>query len=370
MKNTAFLFMLLVSFLMSCSHQKQAYVALPTTQFDLSDIRQMQMSDFVESIMLVPLETNDSCLLKRPRKLAIHNGRLVVDDKRGCLFFFDREGNFLYSTQHLRGSGPEQYRIGLDFTLLPDNGMEVFDAMGLKLLHYDKDLKLASTHKLPGNILPASGYLKISEDVRLFLSNDTLKWYSLGEKKMLEKTVLPFQYKMMSFQQASWYEKNGTFYYAGDYPQNELYRLDVKERMLEPCHLFDFGEHRFEMEELPSGMNDKYYRDYTDEHDDAFVSDKYVDEKRAMCFFWHDKKFYFAYQDFRTGKSGVYYNEWGAKDQLQLPLLYKDDVLYAFAQPDELEYWLDESLLSEEEKAKMDSILEDDNPILIGYKLR
>lgn len=361
--------MLVVPFLMSCGQQKRTTEPLPTTRFDLSDIQQMKMSDFVESISLVPLETNDSSLLKRPRKLVIHNGRLVVDDRRGYLFFFDLEGNFLYSTQHLQGPGPEHYRTGLGFTLLPDNGMEVFDAMGLKLLHYDAGLKLVSIHKLPRDILPASGYLKISEGIRLFIGEDTLKWYSLSEEKFVGKSPMPFRHKMMRFQQVPWYERDGTCFYAGNRPQNELYRLDVEKRALVPFHLFDFGEHRFEMDELPSGMDDKYYRNYTDESDDAFVSDKYVDGKRAMCFFWHDKKFCFAYQDFRTGKSGVYYNEWGTDDQLQLPLLYQDDVLYAFAAPEELEYWLDEALLPEEEKVKMDSILEDDNPILIRYKL-
>lgn len=352
-----------------CSCKKQEQTDIPMSRFDLADLQQMKMSDFVESITLVPLETNDSSLLKRTEQLYIHNGRFVIKD-RGCLLFFDKQGFFLYSTRHLQGPGPEHYRSGLGFTLLLDNGMEVFDALGYKLLHYDADMRLVSTHKLPRNIVPTSGYLKVSEDIRLFLDTDTLKWYSLKENEIVEKTILPFHYKMMRFQQVSWYKKRDSFFYAGNYPQNELYRLDVERRALEPCYTFDFGKHRFDMEDLPSGMNDKYYLNYTDEHDDAFVADKYVDKKRALCIFWHEKKFCLAYQDFRTGNSGVYYNEWGTKEQLQLPLLYEGDVLYAFAQPEELEYWMDESLLSVEEKEKMKNILEDDNPILICYKLK
>lgn len=352
-----------------CSCEKQEQATIPTTRFDLADAKQMKMADFVESISLVPLETNDSSLLKSTEQLYIHNDRFVIKDK-GCLFFFDRQGNFLFSTRHLQGAGPEQYRVGLDFTLLPDNGMEVFDAMTCKLLHYDADMRLVSTNKLSRNILPTSGYLKVSEDVRLFLTADTLKWYSLKEDKIVEKTVLPFHYKMIRFQKVPWYKKGNSFFYAGNYPQNELYRLDVERKVLEACHLFDFGKYRLDMQELPSGMEGKYYRDYPFENKKAFVADKYVDEKRALCILWYDKRFNLAYQDFRTGKSAVYYNEWGTKDQLGLPLLYEDDVLYAFAEPEALEYWLDESLLSVEEKEKMKNIHEEDNPVLICYKLK
>ena len=352
-----------------CSCEKLEQTTIATTHFDLADLQQMKMADFVESISLVPLETSDSSLLKRTEKLYIHHDRLVIKD-RGCLLFFDKKGNFISSTRHLQGAGPERYLAGLGFTLLSDNGLEVFDALGSKLLHYDADMKLLSTHKLPRSILPTTGYLKVSEDVRLFLSDDTLKWYSLKEDKIVERTVLPFHYKMIRFQQNPWYKQGDIYYYAGNCPQNELYRLDVEGRKLVACHTFDFGKHRFEMEKLPSGMNDKYYRDYTDEHDDAFVFDKFVDENRELCFFWHDKKFCFAYHDVRTGKSGVYYNEWVTKGQLQLPSLYEDGVLYAFAQPGMLEYWLDESLLESDGKEIMDNMLEDDNPILICYKLK
>ena len=329
----------------------------------------MKMADFVESISLVPLETNDSSLLKKTEKLYIHHDRLVIKD-RGCLLFFDKKGNFISSTRHLQGPGPENYRSGLGFTLLPDDELEVFDALGCKLLHYDAGMKLLSTHKLPRNILPTSGYLKLSDDVRLFIDRDTLKWYSLSENRIVEKTPVPFHYKMMHFQRNPWYKQGDAYYYAGDYPQNELYRLDVEGRKLVPCHTFDFGKHRFLMEDLPSGMNDKYYRDYTDEHDNAFVFDKYVDENRELCFFWHDKKYCFAYHDVRTGKSGVYYNEWGSEGQLQLPLHYENGVLYAFAQPEELKYWLDESLLESGGKGIMGNMLDDDNPIMICYKLK
>lgn len=342
---------------------------MSTTRFDLANLQQMKMADFIEFISLIPFETNDSSLLKRTERLYIHNDRFVIKDE-GCLLFFDKRGNFLFSTRHLQGDGPEQYHAGLDFTLLASNGVEVFDVMACKLLHYDADMRLASTYKLSRNILPTSGYLKISEDVRLFLNDDTLKWYSLKEDKIVERTVLPFHYKMIRFQQVPWYKKENSFFYAGNNPQNELYRLDVERRILDTYHLFDFGEYRFEMQELPSDMEDKYYRDYPFENKKAFVADKYVDEKRALCVFWYDKRFGLAYQDFQTGKSGVYFNEWGTKEQLGLPLLYENDVLYAFAQPEVLEYWLDESLLSVEEKEKMKNIHEEDNPVLICYKLK
>ena len=48
----------------------------------------------------------------------------------------------------------------------------------------------------------------------------------MSENRIVEKAPAPFHYKMMHFQRNPWYKQGDAYYYAGDYPQDELYRLD------------------------------------------------------------------------------------------------------------------------------------------------
>ena len=121
------------------------------------------------------------------------------------MFFFDLDGNFLYSTQHLQGEGPNTYQAGVGFTLLPNGEMEVFDAFGYKLFVYDEDLNVVSTHKLPREVLPAEGYLTLSDDLRIFYNRDSgLKFYSLNKRKLMGESPVPFRYKILDIQNVHW----------------------------------------------------------------------------------------------------------------------------------------------------------------------
>lgn len=364
------LLLFLLIFLFSCTEKEQ--VDLSVVRFDLSEIQLMRQTDFVQSISLVPLETNDSSLLKQPQQLMIHDDRFVVNDGRGYLFFFDLNGNFLYSTQHLQGVGPNTYQAGVGFTLLPNGEMEVFDAFGYKLLVYDKDLNIVSTHKLPREVLPAEGYLTISDDLRVFYNRDSgLKFYSLNEQKLIDESPVPFRYKILDIQNVHWQCKSDGIFYSGFYAQDVLYRLNTDDLMLKPYYKFDFGNNSFNVDDLPEGMDRKYYQNYIfSTNDKAFVADKYVDDKRKMCFFIYDKKMCFAYYDEATQIGKTYYNVFGEKGQFSKPLLYQDDVFYAVCEPLDLSFFVDETLLSLEEKEKIKNLREDDNPIIVCYKLK
>lgn len=363
-----FLFSLLL--LVSCAEREREYVS--TIRFDLSEIQRTKQADFVESISLIPLETNDSSLLKQPRRLSVDGGRLVVDDGRGYLFFFDLNGAFLYSTQHLQGQGPNAYYAGVGFTLLPNGEMEVFDAFGYKLLVYDTDLKLRTVHKLPLDVLPAEGYLRINDDLRVFYNRDSdLKFYSLSKQNLIKKSSIPFRYRIMDIQNVHWQCKSDGIFYSGFYAQDILYRLNTDDLFLESYYKFDFGNNSFNVDDLPDGMDLKYYQSYIfNVNDKAFVADKYVDDKRKMCFFIYDKKLCFAYYNEETQVKRTYYNMFGEKGQLPKPLLYKDDIFYAVCEPSDLPFYVDEALLSLGEKEKMKNLCEDDNPIVVCYKLK
>ena len=50
--------------------------------------------------------------------------------------------------------------------------------------------------------------------------------------------------------------------------------------------------------------------------------------------------------------------------------LYKDNIFYYACEPQTLEYVVDESLMSSDDVEKMSFVCEDDNPIIVCYKLK
>lgn len=207
--DTALKFFLVILLLVGCGEQQMSDV--PIVSFDLSSAKQMEMSEFVDSITLIPLETNDSSLIRNAREFNIVGTSLFIKDGN-YLLAFDDKGNFLYSTRHLQGSGPKEYYSAVSFALQPNNRLEIFDAARYKMITYDKSLRYVSHYDLPKDILPASGCLYISEDYRLFVDKSLLKLYSVREKRIVS-TYKGLDVPHFSFfHKKGFQHKNGTYY--------------------------------------------------------------------------------------------------------------------------------------------------------------
>ena len=353
----------------SCSQSLQSDV--PIVAFDLSAAKPMKMSEFVQSITLIPLETNDSSLVKDVKEFQLSENGFHFRSGN-CYLSFDSDGKFLHSTQSIQGFGPQQYRTAVSGQLLPGQGVEIFDPFPPKLKTYDDRLQLVSEHKLPEEILPASGCLYLSLDYRLF-TGEELKLYAVSEKKIVDTyqcTAVPhFGY----LSPEKFLRQDGRMYFSPPY-ENILYecRMDSSAILLIPVCQFDFGVRaRFEKVDLPKDESDSYYRQYIQNNTHlAFVNQKYADGDKRMCFFVYDNKSCFAYQDASQGLNQVYYNVVGSKRQFLPAHLYQRQCFYYVCQPQYLDYVVDTSLMSRKEQDKRRGVQEDDNPVVVCYHLK
>lgn len=360
----------LVCLLIGCSEQQESDV--PVVAFDLSSAKQMEMSEFVDSITLIPLETNDSSLIQHIGEFKVAGTSLFIKDGN-ILFSFDDKGNFLYSTRPLQGRGPEEYYSAVSFALLPVGGLEVFDVVRSKVVTYDRNLRYVSQDDLPQEILPASGCLYLSEDYRLFLDKGLLKLYAVREKKVVA-TCKGWDIRHFGYFRSNGFQcKDGAFYVStrNDNVYYELFFAPSELRLI-PKYRFDFGAAaNFDLSKLPEGETEQYYMKYTRNNPHyAFVDSKYVDGGKSMCFFTYKEKSYFAYQDEARGLNQVYYNIPMTKRQFLPAHFYQNRTFYYVCEPQYLDDVVDKSLMSSEELDKMDSVLEDDNPIIVCYKLK
>lgn len=84
---------------------KKTYDDCPVLRVSLEQ-QEVSMKDLFGRLEVIPLETNDSCLLVSPTQVLCENGRYeVFDFDHSALFLFDKNGQFLKKVGQ-RGNGP------------------------------------------------------------------------------------------------------------------------------------------------------------------------------------------------------------------------------------------------------------------------
>lgn len=346
-------------------------VAKHTIHFDLDKAVKMNLSEFVDSIFVIPLATNDSSLIRNAVSLSFVDNSFYINDNQTNILSFDCKGNFLYSTAKLRGNGPNEYFACIAFNILENGNLEIFDAIKHRLWEYDSNLNYVSSCELPEEVLPVSNFLRVSKEICIIEDINSLKFYSSKDKKVIKVISLPWKKGLSSItRNAGLKKQDGEIYYSMQTPERILYKVDGAKMRLQPYYAFDFGIHNFNLDELPEDQQLSFYQSYVMTNEEkAFVADKLVSSGIRMCFFIYNKKMYLAFYDEDNGFSRTYYNETNSFQQLMIPNLFIDDILYYICEPRALDYVLDFNLMSSEDVKKVKSVREDDNPVIVCYKL-
>lgn len=185
MKNTIlfFLFVVLVS---SCNHESLTSIgASYVVQVREKKIDQLQkLSQLIDSVVYIPLETAENCLIGRISKI-VYGERCfyILDDTANCLFKFDESGGYLTKYDRV-GKGPLEYLKISDFNLDRTGACYVLDSR--QIIKLDKDLKPLATINLPMGAqrfcVKEDGFAiqtYSAEDELLVLSSSGAKEYSL-----------------------------------------------------------------------------------------------------------------------------------------------------------------------------------------------
>ena len=95
------------------------------------------LSEVVDSIQIISLETNDSCIIGSYNKIVTDRQQLFIMDKiSNSIFTFDCNGKFLFSIGS-RGRGPFEFLEMCDFCILSNKNILVSDERIRKLSLFD-----------------------------------------------------------------------------------------------------------------------------------------------------------------------------------------------------------------------------------------
>ena len=143
--NNIFFKGLLIFFLfltVSCNNKKESlpFNVIPL-ESAVGNYSMLNLSDYIEEIKYIPLETNDSVLIGRiANSFSYENGKIFMANVSGSnlyYYLFDDKGSFLRKIGN-HGQGPDDY-LGTRNTYLLDNYIYILDSSGKKLLIYDTD---------------------------------------------------------------------------------------------------------------------------------------------------------------------------------------------------------------------------------------
>lgn len=358
-----------LSFLCSCSEVSDNCFVLKASL----EQQNISILDLFDKLEVIPLETNDSCLLIWPEKVLCYDGHYEVFDGRNPgLFVFDKDGRFVRKVGQ-KGDGPEEYTEIYDVIHDSRTGDICMLSPFGEIFVYGADGKFQKRLKLPQNI----NYQAFDNFDDFFVT-----WTLPGDKG--DKGISLIEKESMLCVKKYW-EGNRNLY--GLYPrafhkyknelyffrpfEREVYRIDKDSMSI--AYQWNFGKDNYSVENFGISKTDskgeqesdlliQYLRDSTI---------PYVIEQQAQT-----DKYYYAGLDWGftpQGSSCLFYRKSDGKSfffrntvegiQLMRILLITDEFIICLVNNADFKGY--KKVLNNTEIAKLENRQEDDNPVLI-----
>ncbi|MCK9414835.1 MAG: 6-bladed beta-propeller [Prolixibacteraceae bacterium] len=175
----------LIVLLFSCGSgpdkEEQVYVRIPIEYRKASSIK---LSEFVESIDVVPLETTEDNLIGELGRIVFIDNKYYIKSTNGRqnakIFVFNTDGNFLFKIDH-RGVGPGEYIEMKDFQILQDSLLMTASNSDYKTNLYD----------LKGNFIKQLDFRYNIKEIQPLCDGKVVLYHSnLRELNMNAQTLL------------------------------------------------------------------------------------------------------------------------------------------------------------------------------------
>ena len=210
---------------------------------DLTRRDSVSITDFVDSIDVVQLESNSQCFIRDINKLIFYEDNFyILDSRQQALLCFSNMGEFKYKI-HSVGRGPEEYSLLDDFNIDPYNKhLMLLNPFG-EILYYDLEGNFIEKVVLPSECKAYNEVHAINRDTLLFvtLTDFHLVYYSSSSNKILKRELLidPRLRSMSPFGKMSRY-RDSTYYNSSVMSKNEIYNLSSDNLSVD--YIWNFGK--------------------------------------------------------------------------------------------------------------------------------
>ncbi len=250
-------------------HHSQSLDNKSVRCYNLTDCQSVSPDDVFESVEVVPLLFEGESYPDLVTRLQVTDSLFMIEDKRSFLHLFDKDGNYLVSSDAIIGEGPEEITTPLSYALDPLNGLiEVLTPH--KLMSYDLDLHFIKSSHLPTGVdkdsetnLFFSHIESVGEDTHLLLptiSSDRVgevvifnsKKETIDERlSYKDDIILPFHMQ----DRYLFFMNDGSKLFVPPAITNIIYSLSEDMGTLSPLVQFDLGDNSLTRENMGSSVD-------------------------------------------------------------------------------------------------------------------
>ena len=348
---------------------------------------------FIEKMEILPLETNDSSLMNASRKV-IYDKEMdlyAVFSKDQVAYTFDGEGNFVGSSEKMRGQGPEEYFMAVDMNFNPyTKGIDLLNPYG-RVCSYTSSFDFISQKTIEPKFF-FNGLMPLSADEYVFTIpaiwvRQEIAFVDFSKK---ESQMVSYEGTISSnntMDKSCFYRVGGKFYYVPQGINYFFYEIDSVEKDLHPVIYLDFGKDEIS-DDLPGTGVGGVVDEKVSSSPQMDVLIKEMEERAQyirdhgfiipLVKFFNDDYIYILFAEGENLGGHYIYDRKQKKGYLlkgfssfymQPCFGITDNVLLAICNPWHIHELIDEKLLSEDEMKKISLLKEDDNPVIIKYYL-
>lgn len=363
MKNYSKYLFLAAIFIYSC-HQGSNLGGFQIV-IDVDNTNEINASSFIEDFSIIRLSTDDNILIHHISKVQYINNKIFILDIPGnSIFIFNTDGSLYYRIRRV-GQGPGEYAQITDFFVSNDN---------LYLLDFTQQfiLRLNENHEFIERI-------RLEAFSSYFVYSNSFFWtygepsprrrdYQFSYINSSGEVVSKFLPRRPSSNLFNWtgvnvFHRNNNALYLSPRFGNVIYR--IKNGSITPVFSINFGRRQFPV------------RDNVNNHDIAALDFRfllkhnfYLSDRFLIFDFFMNRNRYFNVYDRIEGVNltGVvnndlienfrFFPQWG-NDHYLIEVLCPEHLLNDFAESPQFADFID-----------LSTIKEDDNPLIIIYRLR
>lgn len=245
-------------FFFSCSTGKDEDNDISVISCKLAENKGMNLSDFVKSIELTPLETTEGCLINTIGKIIKYKDYYYIGSastRIEKIFVFTEDGKFLYRLDK-RGSGPYEYIAIEDFDVVKDFQVSVTSNDNQSIYVYDLVSDSCVFRKkldiYPQNVFLKDGYFYVLRGGTAFLPGDDYLVYKYNQEgevvdHLFKGDELTRKITTYTSSVRPLLTYNGNLFFTYPY-SDKIYRLTNKQFV--PAYLIDIGDRRIPINEF------------------------------------------------------------------------------------------------------------------------
>ena len=374
-RNLIILIFIGVFITVACNNTKPEENGIKIIEIDLDQAKHINLTEWFDSIQLIPLETNDQSLIATKNYASISEDSIYIyDQKMHCILVFDHNnGKFIKTTSHLIGQGPNEYISINDFDIDERNGDILLLSSGVFTINrYNANLELTNKYKLTHDLIPYGVFKSISNDIFLFINGkeedeELINVFSVKENKVIKKTCPSVMGVVTKTWSSLYYfiENKDQLSLVTTVPYSYIYRFDSTKLEFSPKVEFKIKQNR-SFDILPK-QDRAYYNRLFNSQEYAFITDILENKRYFLTTIRYRGKAFTNRYDKVSGKSQIFEYQYSDTRELFYAKLIDDDALYVFRDLEHISPLSNSSFLDDKYKKMIGNASEDDNPFIIKF---